>query len=136
MPGDRGTRLQFGAARISRGAEVDRTNLELDGTLWETDTPTGTMTVLREIYGTDFETARDTLCRRFRRFLNRGELRDASFLYATLRLYDEPASAELVETAEPPPGASDAGDGTSTPDEEGSYRTRPVTPWQSMSCLG
>ena len=115
---------------------MDRTNLELDGTLWETDTPTGTMTVLREIYGTDFETARDSLCRRFRRFLNRGELQDASFLYATLRLCDEPPSARLAETAAPPPAATDPSDAGEMPDDDGSCRLRPVTPWQSMSCLG
>ena len=124
---------------------MDRTNLDLDGTLWETDTPSGTMTVLREIYGTDFEAARDTLCRRFRRFLNRGELSDASFLYATLRLYDQPHAAEIPESAgqsdapqidaappsedAPAPNAAESGD-------EGFHRTRPVTPWQSMSCLG
>lgn len=115
---------------------MDRTNLELDGTLWETDTPTGTMTVLREIYGTDFETARDTLCRRFRRFLNRGELQDASFLYATLRLYDEPPSERLIESAEALAGQQVPGDGIGPPSEEGTYRSKLVTPWQSMSCLG
>ena len=115
---------------------MDRTNLDVDGTLWETDTPTGTVSVLREIYGTDFETARDTLCRRFRRFLNRGELRDASFLYATLRLCDEPPTARFAETSETRNDAAEATDQTDASEDEGSFRARPVTPWQSISCLG
>lgn len=104
--------------------------------LWETDTPTGTVTILREIYGTDFETARDTLCRRFRRFLNRGELRDASFLYATLRLCDEPPTARFVKTTETRDDTPDATDATDALGDEDTDRARPVTPWQSISCLG
>ncbi len=115
---------------------MDRTNLNMDGTLWETDTPTGTVTVLREIYGTDFETARDTLCRRFRRFLNRGELRDASFLYATLRLCDESSTSRFAESTETADGATGVTDATDALADEGSARTRLVTPWQSISCLG
>ena len=124
------------AESISGDADVDRTNLDMDGTLWETDTPKGTVVVLREIYGSDFEMARDTLCRRFRRFLNRGELQDASFLYATLRLCDEPQTARIAETAEPRDDAAEAPDTTDADGEEGSFRTRPVSPWQSISCLG